>query len=404
MRHCIVIFYFVFSFFLNGCTNKYNRIYFTINPEESHIAILVQINDSITANMVFDTGALFGSFILDSSWINKHPSCLPLDIQPDTLIAGVPWLNYGMPSLYYKEFHRTVKIGNSNLEYNRLLTYNWKDYTNTNSDGLFNIPEQDTTHVWELNFENNYLEIHPANRFKMPKDCILLNMEPNEENPYPFNVSIPMHLKSEDGDTLTTNYIYIIDLGMSQDIAFWTDNKMEFFSKKNGAVWTQSPSGYKRHYTVNATLFDNFTIDSLRIYTYNNAYNQHIKHLIGLNFLKRFNVFFDLKNRQIGLQPIKNFQRIMNPNQRRFYYMSPPNQEGKYIISLMADYEENYFKKAGLQEGDEIVSINEISINELTLDQRNEFYEMDTLFYQIIREGKQIKIAVPVDNNHDVGD
>ena len=407
MRKCVLFFsFFLILFFLKSCDRASNRVHFTINPEDRKIVIPMRLNDSVTANMMFDTGSSLGSFILDHSWLLDHSSCLPEDIIPDTVNAGSVWTGIGTPGLQYNNFHRSVSIGNRNFEYNRLLTYDWKNYAHPMSDGLINIPEKDTTHVWELNFANNYVEIHEASRFKMPKDCFLLQMVKYEDNPFPFYINIPMHLISDDGDTLTTNYVYEIDLAMPEDIAFWSDERLEFFSNNDNAVWTRSPtpSGYKRYYTLNATLFEDFHVDSLRIYIFNNSYNKYTQYLIGQNFLKRFNVFFDLKNNVIGLQPIKNFQRIVNPHQKRFYYMSRPNSAGRHYITFMADYEENYFIKAGLQTGDQIVTINDIPTGEITREQTYEFYDMDTLVYQIIRDRKPMTIIVPVDKNHAQGD
>lgn len=379
-----------------------NRVYFSIDPEDRKIVIPVHLSDSITANMVFDTGAFLGTFILDSAWILKHPSYVPSDIIPDTVSAGSSWSNYGMHALKYKDYYRTIKLGNEFLYYDRLLTFNWKYHMGTKTDGLFNIPENDTTHVWEFNFENNYLEIHPVSSFIMPQDCFMLNIEKNEY--YPFTVNIPMYIKSTDGDTLSMNYQYFFDSGASDDIGFFYNYEPKFFKNRKDVVWTETPYGYKYHSTVTATLFDSLTLDSLRIYTFSRLSNEHAKCLIGLNFFKRFNVFFDLQKQKIGLQPIKNFQRLVNPNYKRFFYWSIRNSEGKNNIVFIADYKENYFKSAGLQVGDELVMINNILVEKLTREQRYKFFDMDTLFYDIIREGKPLKILIPVDKNFMHGD
>lgn len=65
-------------------------------------------------------------------------------------------------------------------------------------------------------------------------------------------------------------------------------------------------------------------------------------------FLKRFNVFFDMKSQRLGLQPIKNYERVVNPRKKRFHMSSRMNSHGKIIITKIADYESNYIKKAGL--------------------------------------------------------
>ena len=104
-----------------------------------------------------------------------------------------------------------------------------------------------------------------------------------------------------------------------------------------------------------------------------------------------------MKNRQVGLLPINNFQRVVNPNHRRFHYSTYQTPGGKYIVKIVADYKENYFKIAGLKAGDEIVSINGIPQKNITRDDFSEFYKKDILTYDIIRNGKALRLLIPID-------
>jgi S1-C subfamily serine protease len=144
-------------------------------------------------------------------------------------------------------------------------------------------------------------------------------------------------------------------------------------------------------------------MDSLRIYTSDRATGY--KYMVGFNFLKRFNVFFDLKNQQIGLLPIK-FERVVNPGWRVFHYFSPLTPQGTGKITVMGDYKKNYFKTAGLQVGDEIVRVNDSLykniMNDYALNTR--LLSSDTLYFDILRKGQPMRIAVPVDKNEVQGD
>jgi hypothetical protein len=108
---------------------------------------------------------------------------------------------------------------------------------------------------------------------------------------------------------LTTDNTYFIDVGMSQDIALiYPVAELEFFNKRDDAVWTSSDGeSYTRRYNVSATLFEHFTVDSLRIYTFDDPRWLNYKYIIEQNFLKRFNVFFDLKNQLLGFTTHKEF-------------------------------------------------------------------------------------------------
>lgn len=381
------------------------RIPFTINPTDRKIVLPVQLKDSITAKLTWDTGTALGTLDLDSTFCTIHSS-ITANILPDTTFpTRSAWAAFGVPASIYKT-NSMVKIGNTNMNYSRMTVYDWRGYMGSpETDGLVNIPRNDTTHVWELNFEHNYVEIHSNQDFIMPKNCYVAPFVKDKNNPYPFNIQLPIQIRCKDGDTLTLNRTFLIDTGMPWDIALMhRADELKFFNEQDNAVWTKDVIGYFRSYTVNATLFDSMKMDSLRIYTFDHANHVRCNYLIGLNFLKRFNVFFDLKHQQIGLQPIKNFQRVIDPLYRRFHIAHPMNSEGKFIVTKIADYKENYAKIAGMKVGDEIIAINGILCKEITDEIGRGFQQQDTLVYDILRKGKPMKIVMPIDKNEVQGD
>ena len=109
-----------------------------------------------------------------------------------------------------------------------------------------------------------------------------------------------------------------------------------------------------------------------------------------------------MKSQRLGLQPIKNYERVVNPRKKRFHMSSRMNSHGK--ITKIADYESNYIKKAGLLEGDEIIAINEIPIKMISMEEDAELSRQDTLVYDIVRQGKSYKIPVVIDRNEVQGD
>jgi hypothetical protein len=421
---------FVSAITIISCKNNLNpnRVYFSIDPENRQIIIPVQLNDSVVANMIFDTGAC-AHLGLDSSFCASNHLDFNLNNQGMPIRTGLRWT---YDTVLGTAYNRTidVKIGNIDLSYSMFQVWDWRGHMNSNdSDGLFGIPNQDSTHVFELNFEHNYLEIHFAADFKMPKNCFIVPIERNRGGHYTFEIQLPMQIKYADGDILTMNRTYLVDTGMFYDVALiYPAEEKEFFDKKKDAIWIKAAGGdgYSRRYTVNATLFNSFAIDSLRIYTFDDPrqVSPRYKYLLGQNFLKRFNVFFDLKNGQMGLQPIKNYQRVVNPLVRQFHYATGKAQNGKIIVSKVADYAANYFMTAGLREGDEIVSVDgkpydNYSYDYLQYNRDNyinvlrdkniicedyHFFKGDTLVYDIVRQGNPMKIVVPVDKNEEKGD
>jgi hypothetical protein len=409
-KSSLLYYFFIFTFVSTvSCVENHNRVRFTINPIDRKILCPVLLDDSIIGNLVFDT---FGSFILDSLFCTVHPylSFYNTDSKALQTCSGVFWTPYDIHTLKHDTL-QAIKIGNSILEYNSITVYDLKRYMNNDTlDGVFNIPQNDTTHIWELNFEQNYLNVQSAENFVMPENCFLLPIVEYEYGDLSagrnaIKVQFPMQIQCSDGDTLILNRTYIIDTGMPWDIAIMHKvEEQKFFNKRADAVWTEYPDNYYRHYTVRARLFDKLMIDSLRIYTFDMPTGIGDKCLIGTNFLKRFNVFFDMKNRQLGLQPIKNFQRIVNPNHRRFHFSTHKTQDGKFIVKKVADYKDNYYKTAGLLEYDEILAVNGKSYKDITYEEKQEFYKKDTLVYDIIRSGQLLKITVPVNKNEQQGD
>ena len=388
------ILFFILANTISGCNDNTNRVNFTINPENRAIVIPVHLNDSIIANMVFDNG--WTPLALDSLFCAANP-VVNMNT-PDSIIQrGSAW-EYDQVSCSFYKIPQAVRIGNVNLTYQNIHVLNYKHYFNIEADGVLGIPQEDTTHVWELNFENNYLEIHQADVFKMPENCFILPFIDY------FTVNFPMQIEYSNGDTLTMNCKYFIDTGMPQDIVLVRPTKeaFDFFNKRDDAVWTTSDGvKYSRRYTVRATLFNNFFVDSLRIYFLDNPRKLGGEGMIGQNFLKRFNVFFDMKNRQLGLQPIKNFKRIVNPNHRRFYFSEYKSPEGKYFVKMLADYKDNPYKLAGLREGDEFISLNGKLFKDLTYEDILERDKAESFQMVILRNGEYINIVVPVDINFD---
>lgn len=367
--------------------NHSNKIPFTIDSTDRKINLCVTLFDSLKATFVFDSPAL-GIMKLDSTFCAKHP----ISTWNDSIITiensvGSAWSNQKHDILWY---HKSLElnVSDAKLQYDWFNVSNLKNYFNSKiMDGIFSIPSDDTIHIWELNFSQNYLQIHNATNYTLPPDCIVFPFEERtEENS--LRVRIPFRIKFADGDTLTVDHSFVIDTGMPWDIMLIPPTEeIDYFDEKE-AVWTCFGNSYHRRYTVNASISQDCIIDSLRIYTLAEPY--YLKgNFIGLNFLKRFNVFFDMHNRQLGLQPIKNFKRAVNPNYRRFHLSFREDSSGKRIVNKVADYKGNRYKEAGIQEGDQILSVNDSS---------------QVKVFNIIRNGKPLRITVIDDPNEEQGD
>ena len=400
----------VFSGVLCGCKQQMdtsNRSYFTFDMEDRKVVVPVQLNDSVGVKLLFDSGA-FSSYnyehvTLDSGILFANPS-LPRKYVLGTGLWGLAWRSTRYSTIVYDSMQLKLQIGNADIVYLGIQSMPYKAMMNSMvSDGVFNIPKSDTTHVWELNFENNYMEVHPADGYEFPEDCMLFPLDISEYSP--FLVTLPLKVRFPDGDTLTMRRKFLIDTGAPQDIILLQEaQEQDCLHQRKDAVWLQNWGRYIRYYTVTGALFDDLRLDDLRLYTLD--YKNSVPHpyVVGLNFLKRFNVFFDMKNKRLGLQPLRHFERLVNPLYTRFHYSTQKSQDGRYIVNCVGDYKENYYKEAGLQVGDEIVTMEGIPYGEITLETANQLRLLDTLVVGIIRNGKPQTLHVKVDRNEPAGD
>lgn len=389
----------------NLVLEKSNRVYFTLDSKNLHILIPVYINDSIVSNMIFDTGANSNRLNIDSSVCAQHKSIL-LDRGPNIVgKSGSAWDSKDVSISVYN-MNQKAQIGLTDLTFDKVGVYNLKKLSgNPKLEGLFGFPKNDTTHVWELNFENNYLEIHSANEFKMPSNCFIAPIITIKDCPDLINIQLPLHIRCSDGDTLSMNQLFTIDTGMYWDVALmYNSTELPFFNKKDNAIWIKDKKNYFRYYSVDAKAFNNQLNDSLRIYTFDYRNDVNCKYLIGANFLKRFNVFFDFKNRQVGFQPITNFQRISYPYFKQYYISIQKTPKGKYFITNVANYKTNKYKMAGLRKGDEIIKLDEKPYKDITSKDVIEIAKKEFFSLDIIRKGKPIRLIVKKNINEITGD
>jgi len=374
-----------------GCTKNSNRIDFIIDSKYNRVNIQVCLQDSIIANMMFDTGAVDGIFRLDSAFVAAHPSLMP-ETRSKTSRMGSAWGVFSVPSLFYDTIFN-IGLGQTNLTYDNLTIYNMRKALGVDGfDGIFNMPKNDTLHVWEWNFEHNYLKIHATEDFTMPADCYLCPMETQED--YAYYIQLSMKIITQNDNTLSIQERFWVDMGMPNDVAVLHPSEVwTYFDEKDSCRTECQVDNFGRFYTVNAELFDNYALDSIPLYVNDHSYSLPSKYLLGLNFIKRFNLFFDMKHQQLGLQPVKEYKRINPGKQRRFHYNVKVTENITWIVTKMGKWAGNVFLEAGLQEGDEIIGINGIPLKIMTNEQFEEL-EGKSFTYNVIRRGEYLDIVI----------
>lgn len=375
--------------------------------------IPVTLQDSISANFVFDTG--WRTLILDSTFVVQYPSLTPKDkLLSDHDIIGSAWnLASRRKCIAYSdpEFNTLkLKLGDNILNYRFLGDMNFRAMMGMNNiDGIMGIPNADSTKVYGINFEYNYLTIHKADGFEMPKEYQVFPMKVTTAYPagMTFSVNLPLKIQTSDGDTITMHRDFFIDSGAWNDIIITSESpELTFFNTKKDAVWISTPDGrYTKNHAIKVGIGAHES-DSFRVTTYNHKTGVPYRYLIGLNFLKHFNVYFDFQRQVMGLEPIPNFERIIDKHARRFHMgfsVEAIMKQGRHIVETIADNKENTYYTAGVRVGDEIIAANGIPMKDFTPERREAMYKGDSIRFQIIRDNRDMEITVPINKQEPIG-
>lgn len=394
--------------------NRINEKYvtFEFGEEAPKLLIPVTLQDSIPAKFVFDTG-IGGTPFLDSALVSQYPSLVPEDIPSQESVSCSAWNpTYTTKSTsYYAPLK--LKLGESSMDFGNWGVGSYRKLFNENEvDGMTGIPSADSTKVWGLNFEDNYITIQEADSFEMPKEYMQF---PMKVVTYPaegmtFHVNLPLKVQTSDGDTVAIHRDFFVDTGAWNDIILMSEaSELAFFDSKKDAVWIATPYNalYTRNHEVKVSLGE-YEDDSFRVTTYDHKHKTTVSssYLIGLNFLKHFNVYFDFQRKVMGLKPILNFERIIDKHARRYHVgfnIEIMTKQQRFIVETIADNKENNYYTAGLRVGDEIISANGILWKDITPEQRETLYQGDSIRFNIIRNGRNMEIPVPVNKNGPVG-
>ena len=284
--------------------NKINEkhIPFEFSDEAPKLLIPVTLQDSIPAKLVFDTGC--GIPTLDSTLVYQYPSLTPKDMPSREYEFGVAWNpTYTTKRTLYSDPELEtlkLKLGENPMHFGYWGVCNYRKLFNENeADGVTGIPSADSTKVWGLNFENNYITIQEADSFKMPKGYMQFPMKvvTHPAVAMTIYVNLPLKVQTSDGDTVTIHRDFFVDTGAWNDIILMSEaSELAFFDNKKDAVWIATPYNglYTRNHEVKVSLGE-YEDDSFRVTTYDHKSNVSNRYLIGLNFLKHFNVYFDFQ-------------------------------------------------------------------------------------------------------------
>ena len=74
---------------------------------------------------------------------------------------------------------------------------------------------------------------------------------------------------------------------------------------------------------------------------------------------------------------------------------------GQTFVKEIADFKGNPYKEAGVKAGDEVFMINDILYKDVTYEDALKF-QGETLRWVFLRDGEQIVVIKPFDENYDI--
>ena len=386
---------------LSEDTLSEKRIPFTITSQ-GNIVCDVNINDSIPAKFGFDTGA--DALIIDSTfWHTYFPN-------KQGTPAGVFFAPFAFQTFRVRQHTEPLFFNSeaSNFIFNQFYTADLKYvFYGEPTKGFFNIHSDDTVHIWEINFENNYIQIHNEFSFKSnEKITIPLKRAVNENGHQQFFINLPLKIICGN-DTLISNTEYQLDTGSPYDIFYHRKDQgevqfLEVYAQNTPILYGTTLTGRIRRNIVKCVVFDNYTVDSFRIYNSELNLITDSKHdkdsakTVGINFLKRFNLFLDLKKNLITFVPIKKEHKMIEKfkyetNSNVVFAIAPnlPEESNLFFYKFLEPEtgDINIFKEMGIKQRDILVSINRIKINS---DIENPYF----IISEIIENSDTIELVV----------
>ena len=361
--------------FLISCSSKKN-----IDIEyDGHIYIKTTLNDSVTGNFVYDTGA--PEMIIDNSFKNKNK--LVFIKEEDTRMNGI-----GNETKNVKVISETINYKNDGRKKKSKKTFliDLKSILGQKADGILGFKT----------FENRAHKIDYINKkiffTKSHKNYEVLKMILKDDKLYiPINYIVEK--KEYNGN-------FILDLGSSVTILN-SSNKIKIdYGSEFEAI------GGVGGKTKGRTIFiDELKFGNLSIYKYpvdissdkNGALSKNnYDGILGNDILDDFDIIIDLNEKILYLKPnIKN-----NKHKQYFYksfsYVNRTNIDRSWLVSYIFINTDAY--KKGLRLNDKIISINGTSVEQIN---HLEFYKNlkinQELELTINRDGKTFNINFVLD-------
>lgn len=300
-----------------------------------------------TLNFILDSGS--SGISLDSStvlYFNLKPEASDRTIRG---IAGIKKVGF----LY----NRKLRFPGHTVEH---LDFHINDYSILTTvygeriDGIIGYSLL-SRYIIKIDYDSLMIDICSNGTLRYPKGGYLLK---------PYISTLPVHqARVKDEGAYNTRFLHDIGAGvclmLSQDFA--DDSAI---LRKKRKLWPKEGEGVGGTISMNLTVVKELKLGPYRFrnvptYIFNDEYNvtsyPYLGGLIGNDILRRFNVIFNYQKRDIHITPNSHYREPFDYSYSgiELYYLNNRIEIGSVIKGSPADL-------AGVREGDEVVSINNL--------------------------------------------
>jgi len=347
---------------------------FPVQFNGRHIFVRAVMNDSIEINLLLDTGAQQPVF--DSSFIAKNNDQLGIETKPTHAIIESP---SGLINITHRITGSVkLKAFTANEEFSGALMIANIKKLNLGADAIFPTSLFFENKIVMIDLKDQYIRIlsqDTLNDLKSQYVCF-----PLKGNQYTF-FSIPAKIFIDKVPNLPVNINgdLQIDLGAPGFLYLFMSHKVinTAFTpyiksiKIKTLAFNMTDTVYSAAIVSDQLrLSDTLSFRNARISLLNHFINVDTAQigLLGNEFLRKFSVIFDYRDKQFYLKPNKEYYSPCRNSNLGMRLSKIPDKDSYTVTSL---YEGTPTSFAGIQIGDEILSINDIptdSINEAEMD------------------------------------
>jgi hypothetical protein len=353
------------------------------------------INDTIPANVFFETGAR--DVFVDIAYFEKYLDT-GQEKQPNPFQMFSPYLTSTKDTAYFiKSNPIKIKVGNRFVVFDDFYVIDFKK-KNIKGDLFFPISTRDSLTIWEINFDQKYIKLHDYKNITIPCDYVCSQMyKVNNHHSNDILFDIPIQYVLSNQTMCQDTFFCLFDTGNPTDILLW--NSLNIIEKikqqplSNGIFNSQNVRVFR---TV-GTFFNSHIKDTISIRFFEKISSTPMFNIAGMNFIVRFNYFIDLHDKKIFHKQISNPVHIYSKDGYDIggAYAHYDTALNIVIDSIGKKYANDALARSGVRDGDVVIWACGYSVKEQIekmIDYRDAVHDYGGYHYKVIRNGDTLDL------------